>query len=332
MNVRTVIVAIGRNEGVRLRPCLNSVMGRGAAVVYVDSGSTDGSADTARRVGATVLELDPSLPFTAARARNEGLDLALAVVPDARYVQFVDGDCEMHAQWLATGIDVLESTPSVAAVCGRVRERNPQSSVYNRLCELEWDGPPGDVPSCGGNALYRVEAFRGAGGFASTLIGGEEPELCLRLRRAGWRILRCGKEMVVHDADMTRFGQWWRRAFRAGWGYAEGFAMHGRAPERYRSRETRSILLWGALVPLASLLAAWPTRGWSLALAGAGYAALGLRVYRRTARLGVPASDARLLACFTVLAKFPQAAGLAQFAIMRVLGRGRRVVDWRVSG
>jgi len=331
VNRRIVIVAIGRNEGTRLGPCLASLMGQGAVVVYVDSGSTDGSPDVARRAGAVVRELDPGTPFTAARARNEGLAQALALIPDAEYVQFVDGDCEMHAEWLAVAVDVLRSSPRVAAVCGRVRERNPQASVYNRLCELEWDGPPGDVPSCGGNALYRVDAFRDANGFLPTLIGGEEPELCLRLRRSGWRILRSGAEMVVHDADMTRFGQWWRRAFRAGWGYGEGFSMHGRSPERYRVRENSSILLWGLLVPVAAVAAAWPTWGGSLVLAAAGYAALGLRIFRRTTRLGVLPRDARLLSFFTVLAKFPQALGLVQFAVFRARGRQRSVIDWRVA-
>ena len=34
---------------------------------------------------------------------------------------------------------------SVAVVCGRRRERLPEASVYNRLCDLEWDGPPGET-------------------------------------------------------------------------------------------------------------------------------------------------------------------------------------------
>ena len=45
------IVAIGRNEGERLHRCLNSVVGRGLTLVYVDSGSTDGSIKLARNLG-----------------------------------------------------------------------------------------------------------------------------------------------------------------------------------------------------------------------------------------------------------------------------------------
>src|SRR4051794_959052 len=89
------IVVIGRNEGERLRRCLLSVIGTGRAVAYVDSGSSDGSVELAKRLGATVVELDMSRPFTAARARNAGFERLTQVAPDLAYVQFVDGDCEI---------------------------------------------------------------------------------------------------------------------------------------------------------------------------------------------------------------------------------------------
>jgi hypothetical protein len=134
--------------------------------------------------------------------------------------------------------------------------------------------------------------------------------------------------MVWHDAAMTRFGQWWRRSLRAGWSFAEGAAMHGASPERHWARENRSIFFWGALVPLASLLLAVSSRGVSLLLL-AGYPVLALRIYRSARRRGVTPRDAGALAAFTVLGKFPQAIGQAQFKAMRLLGRRRRVVDWR---
>ena len=61
-------VVIGRNEGARLTACLASLEGQVRRLVYVDSGSTDGSAEAARLAGAEVVDLDMSRPFTAARA------------------------------------------------------------------------------------------------------------------------------------------------------------------------------------------------------------------------------------------------------------------------
>ena len=68
---------------------------RASVIVYVDSGSNDGSVQRARHLGADVIELDMRVPFTAARARNVGFRRLREISPDIEYVQFVDGDCEL---------------------------------------------------------------------------------------------------------------------------------------------------------------------------------------------------------------------------------------------
>lgn len=325
---RIGVVVIGRNEGERLRRCLESTAGRGTVVVYVDSGSEDGSPELARGLGAEVVELDLSRPFSAARARNEGLERLLRIAPEVRFVQFVDGDCEVVDGWLARAAVELGGRPDAAAVVGRLRERHPERTVYNRLADLEWDTPIGEATTCGGVAMMRVEALVGAGGFNPALIAGEEPELCVRLRRDGWKIFRVDAEMALHDMDMTRFRQWWRRAARAGHAYAEGWAMHGGPPERHCARETRSIIIWGIVVPLLALGLARPTRGASLLLLG-GYALLAWRVYRYGVRRGWRAADARAYALFMIPSKFAGAVGLARYWLGRLTGKRSRVVDFR---
>jgi GT2 family glycosyltransferase len=222
-------VVIGRNEGERLRRCLESIVGRVGCTVYVDSGSTDGSTVVAKSLNARVVPLDLNQPFTAARARNEGAVHLMTVQPATAYIQFVDGDCIVDEGWLTAAAEVLSRDPKVAAVCGRRREVRPEASIYNRLCDMEWDTAVGEAKACGGDAMMRAEAFKGVGGFNPAVIAGEEPELCVRLRAAGWRIQRIEHEMTLHDAAMTSWGQWWRRTLRAGHAYAEGAAMHGAA-------------------------------------------------------------------------------------------------------
>lgn len=102
------LVVIGRNEGDRLRNCLLSVVKRAQKVVYVDSGSTDGSADTARAIGVEVVELDMTNGFTAARARNKGFSHLRDMAPELAYVQFVDGDCEVMPDWLERAAQFLD--------------------------------------------------------------------------------------------------------------------------------------------------------------------------------------------------------------------------------
>lgn len=258
-------VVIGRNEGARLVACLGSVAGQVDHLVYVDSGSLDGSCETARATGADVISLDPAQPFTAARARNAGVAQLCQTQVDLTYVQLIDGDCELRAGWVAAAVQFLETHPDAAVVFGRRRERFPQASVYNRLIDQEWDGPAGQTLSCGGDALIRVSAFQAVGGFNAGLIAGEEPELCLRLRAAGWSIWRLDAEMTLHDADLHRFSQWWTRNRRAGHAYAEGSAMHGGAPHFHGVRETRSALFWCGALPLVAV-AGIVVSPWSLVL------------------------------------------------------------------
>ena len=323
------IITIGRNEGERLRLCLESVAGRGRAVVYVDSGSSDGSVGLARSMGAEVVELDLSLPFTAARARNAGFDLLQQVDPGVEFVQVVDGDCEVVAGWLDRARALLEARPDVGVVYGRRRERYRDRTVYNRLADLEWDMPIGEVKACGGDAMIRAEAFRRVGGYNPSIIAAEDDELCLRIRGRGWKVLRIDAEMTLHDMAMTRFVQWWRRCIRCGHAYAEGSARYGRTPERHFVRQTRSAIFWGFVLPALALGLAWKTRGASLALL-AGYPVLFWRTerYYRSVR-GWPAADARLYGVSCVAAKFPQLAGMVKYWSRRIRGTPVQIIEYR---
>ena len=99
----------------------------------------------------------------------------------------------------------------------------------------------------GGDVMIRAAALENVGGYRDDLIAGEEPELCIRLRAAGWRIWRLPYEMTSHDAAMTRFSQWWRRAMRAGYAFAQGAHLHGASPERHWVWESRRAWLWAAM-------------------------------------------------------------------------------------
>jgi len=324
------VVAIGRNEGDRLRQCLESVLGRVRQVVYVDSGSTDGSAAMARSLGADVVDLDMSIPFTAARARNTGLERLLTLHPDLAYVQFVDGDCEVVEGWLETAQQELEAHPDWAVVCGRRRERFPDQTLYNKLCDIEWNTPIGMAKACGGDALMRVVAVQQAGGYNPTLIAGEEPELCVRLRQQGWKIYRLDAEMTLHDAQMTRFGQWWKRSLRAGHAFAEGAYLHGKPPEHHWVKETRSNWLWGLVIPGVAIALALPTHGLSLLLLG-GYALMAYKIYRYLHSTGLSSADAALYSLFCMVGKFPNVLGQLKFYRNRLMGQQSGLIEYKGS-
>lgn len=310
-------VVIGRNEGARLVACLASLSSGVRSLVYVDSGSTDGSVAAARALGAEVVALDTSVPFTAARARNAGFARLLeAGAPE--FVQFVDGDCRVQPGWLAAARAFLVAHPDVAVVCGRRRESHPETSVWNRLCDAEWDTPVGEAKACGGDALMRSAAVVQVNGYNPALIAGEEPELCLRLRAAGWRIWRLDEEMTLHDAAMHRIGQWWKRTRRAGYAFAEGAAMHGAAPEFHWVAETRRALIWGLGLPVAGLLGLLVSP-W----AGLVFALYPVQVLRLRRRFGLER------ALFLTLGKLPEASGVVQFWLNRLLHRRAALIEYK---
>ncbi|PSF34244.1 glycosyl transferase [Aphanothece hegewaldii CCALA 016] len=323
------IVVIGRNEGERLRRCLLSVLDQATNIIYVDSGSTDGSVEMAKSLSACVVELDLSIPFTAARARNAGFEHLLQINPNVEYVQFVDGDCEMISGWLEAAQQELNNRPLAAIVCGRLRERFPEYSLYNRLCDMEWNTPVGEMKTCGGIVMMRVAALQQVGGFNPELIAGEEPELCVRLRYSGWTIWRIKEEMAYHDAQMLHFRQWWKRSIRSGHAYAQGAWLHGKPPEYHWVRENLSIGFWGLFFPLFVVILACFTQGWGLILFGV-YFLLIYRIYRRKRQESVNNQDAFFYALFCVLSKFPQVYGQFQFYLSRLGAKKSTLIEYRV--
>jgi len=319
------IVVIGRNEGERLLRCLTALDPRARPTVYVDSGSSDGSPARAAELGAVVAPLDMAKPFTAARARNEGFARLLADHPSLEFVQFLDGDCEIDPAWLPTATAFLKEHVDFAIACGRRRERVPEQSIYNRLCDIEWATPVGETSACGGDALMRVAALQAVNGYNPDVIAGEEPELCVRLRRAGWRIQRLDAEMTLHDAAMTRFRQWWKRQIRAGFAYSLGAAMHGRSPERHWVRERQRILIYGFFYPVLLLALAWPTRGISLA----GFLLYPLQAVRIALKVkGRPWKDRLAFGMSCMLSKFPEFIGWVKYQRAKRSGR-MRIIEYK---
>jgi len=322
------IVVIGRNEGERLLRCLRSVQGQGPAVVYVDSGSEDGSPARAAALGVRVVELDASAPYTAARGRNAGIESLAHTNPDLEAMQVVDGDCELQRDWIEAASAFLASHPDVAVVCGRRRERHPEASPWNLVTDVEWDTPPGEIDACGGDAMIRLDAWRSAGGYDATLIAGEDPEFCYRVRGLGGRIVRLDREMTLHDAALLHASQWWRRMARGGHAYAAVVSLHRRAAPERQLRQLASVAFWGGLLPLASVLLALPTGGWSLA----GLAALAkpwLGAWRETRRRRPP-RVAALYATACVLGKLAEFQGVATYVWNHaLLRRGTRLIEYK---
>lgn len=248
---RAGFVVIGRNEGERLKDSLNSVMRHapGSPIVYVDSDSIDGSSDYSRSLGIETVCLSTDRPFTAARSRNAGFERLLEVHPDLEFVQFMDGDCELIEGWIESALNVLSAEKDIGIVSGRLFEKYPDASIYNTIIDIEWDTPVGEASTVLGNFCVRTEAFKRVNGFTIDIIAAEDNDFCLRVRAAGYRILRLEPEMTWHDANIMRLSQWYKRSIRGGYGFANISHLHGDNPECHSRKQLYSIVFWGGIVP-----------------------------------------------------------------------------------
>jgi GT2 family glycosyltransferase len=272
-----------------------------------------------------VLQLDTSIPFTAARARNAGFKHALRLNPHLQWIQFVDGDCEVQRGWLTRARGFLRDSPRVAAVCGRRRERYPTASIYNELCDLEWDRAPGPSLYCGGDVMVRVQALEQVGGYRDDLIAGEEPELCVRLRARDWQIYVLDNEMTLHDAAMTRFGQWWRRIKRSGWAYAAGAHLHGRAPERHWVWQAAQAWIWVALPILSAVLLAPVLGAWT----GLVLMIYPLQILRLYVKLPGPPRRRLLSALAITVGRFAEFSGQLRYLYDQARSRASTLIEYK---
>lgn len=329
------IVAIGRNEGTRFQECL-AALPHDVPTVYVDSGSTDKSVSHALAAGLRVVHLSLELGFTAARARNVGWRALLEEYPDLKFIQFIDGDCALDPNWLNNALSEAESKERLGAVFGQLKERFPERSIYNAMCDREWDVPVGEVRACGGNALICVNALVQAGGYNDSLIAGEEPDLCLRMRANGWVIYRILPKMATHDAAILDFGSFWKRARRAGHAYAEHVAIHGRLADPDWKRAIVSTIIWGALLPsiiiLGTVLGLVSNSHWGSVSLGVGliYVIQIIRISHRGIARGLSNEDAYQEAALLIIAKFAHFAGTISFLLNRLRGRRPEIIEYKL--
>ncbi len=321
MTQQVAVVAIGRNEGERLKACLRSLPD--LRVVYVDSGSRDGSVEFAKSMGAEVVELTPDRPFTAARARREGYE-RLKTEGCPEFIQFVDGDCALQTGWLEAALAAMQANPDYGIVTGWRREIHPEASVYNDLCHQEWNRPAGDIQTCGGDMMVRRDAIEGAGPFDDQVIAAEDDEFCVRIRKAGWTIYRIPQEMTRHDAAMLRFLQWWQRAVRSGHGFAQVGHMH----PPYFGREQKRVLLYGVAIPAVILLGLFSAPLVSL-LGLFAYVYNFLRTKAGLRAEGLTSARAGRHAVLITLSKIPNAIGMFEFHRRRLLGRKMQIIEYK---
>ena len=325
------VVIIGRNEGARLVRCLDSVRAlRGVTgaveIIYVDSASTDDSVNVAQASGAQALVLRDERP-TAARGRNAGWRAARAP-----FVLFLDGDTILDPDFVARALPRF-ADDKVAVVCGQRREIAPGNSIYNRVLNLDWVFQAGEADYCGGDALMRRAVLQELDGYDASLIAGEEPDLCCRMRLRGYVILQTGEPMTGHDLAITRWSQYWRRAVRTGYAYAQVARRFRHTAQPLWSAEVKhNLLRGGALLLIATsgfAATLWQRSPWPLLLVLLFLTLLILRTTLKT-RWKAPQLTTRLLyGAHSHLQQIPIFIGQLMFWRDQLTQRRRALIEYK---
>ena len=221
------MVLITRNQEWNVARLVQSVLREadttgGADVVLVDSNSNDRTAEIAASYPVRVLRLRGDQPLSPAAGRYVGFH---EVTGDS--VLFLDGDMELCAGWLGPALAAMRAEPDIGGLTGPLLEGPLGTAVEppNRAAE------PRELRHSGGAVLHRRSALARVGPFNPYLRSDEEPELCLRLRHAGFRIVELPDPIARHyselDTRLPTLFKRWRRGLYLGAGQSIRHQLHG---------------------------------------------------------------------------------------------------------
>ncbi len=211
------LVVIGRNEEHFIRSTLASALAAAAQagpseVLYVDSASTDRTVDRARAFPIRIFQLKPEWTLTPAAGRYTGFRHACG-----EFVFFIDGDTQVEGAWLVSAVEFLKTHPEYGAVAGVLNEAwvdadGNRIGGRDNIFGQDLNAKVWAASSLGGIALYRRSALEQAGNFNPFIPAGEEREVAIRMRLAGFKLARIeGLMGLTHADNRESFGEVLRR-------------------------------------------------------------------------------------------------------------------------
>lgn len=186
------VIIIARNEAQNIARAIESILCTvenhpRTEILLVDSASTDDTVEIAKRYPINIVRLDPSWNLSAAAGRYIG-----TCYSNGDLILYLDGDMELDPEWLDHSIPFALEHPQVAVVGGYRRDVYIEKGQI--VSEVDWgqssQGYAMDVKYIGGAMLCRRLALQEVGGFQPYLKSEEEVDLCMRLRYAGYKLVR----------------------------------------------------------------------------------------------------------------------------------------------
>ncbi|MEZ4664407.1 MAG: glycosyltransferase [Caldilineaceae bacterium] len=282
-------IIITKNQEWNIERLIESIQ-RGAAmlekveIILVDSASTDATIERAQKYPIRIIQLQAEQRLTAAAGRHIGYKHS-----SGQLILFLDGDMELDPAWLPKALSVMENHPDIAVVSGLIIDlpKDAVSPGPNRTKAVH-DQEFFAVKYTGGAAMHRRRVIENVGDFNPYLYSDEEPDLCIRIRQQGHRIVRLYHPMVNHYTDppggiWSLVGRWRRNLYLgAGQNLRYKWGTHLFWPY-FKERGYGCVPLAGILMGLAFFI--WTVRterlNWFLGCLLLGVAGLAAAAYRK---------------------------------------------------
>jgi glycosyltransferase involved in cell wall biosynthesis len=257
------VVLISKNQAWNICRLIESVMQNTTAVssceiVLVDSASTDETTVQASIYPITILKLRADQHLSPAAGRYVGYKHTTGDL-----VLFLDGDMELCPRWFERALQVLHTRPEVAVITGITVDVSPTESHSPPLPHDNAASPMlTEAPYVAGAALYRRQTLEQVGCFNPYLYSDEEPELCIRIRQAGYCIVQLNCPIAFHystpsEALSTLVNRWRRNLYLGA----------GQSLRYHLGKETFWLYLWErgyGCIPGLALLAGLFSFFWSV--------------------------------------------------------------------
>jgi len=195
--VSVIIKALNEEKRIAqaIETALSAVSTLGGEVILADSCSTDRTIEIAQRYPIKITQLANPQERCCGIGPQLGYQLACG-----EFVYILDGDMEMLPGFLDRAVAYMDAHPEAGGVGGLVIEKNTESLEYKaRMERASGHMQPGPVDRLDMGGLYRRSAIQQVGYFSNrNLHAYEEYDLGVRLRSAGWQLVRIDCNSVNH--------------------------------------------------------------------------------------------------------------------------------------
>lgn len=221
VTVSIIIKALNEEEHIAntIESAIRATRNIKSEIILADSYSTDKTVEIASRYPIKIVRLNNPQERCCGIGAQLGYQFSTG-----KYICIIDGDMALRDEFVIDAISYLDKHANTAGVGGLIIEKNLQSLEYQaRLQRDPEDLQPGEVDRLNGGGIYRRDAIESIDYLTNkNLHSCEEYELGVRLRHAGWQLIRISTHAISHFGHKTGAYRLLFRRWRSKYTYGTG--------------------------------------------------------------------------------------------------------------